>query len=61
MIDWEQRRFEIAKEVYPLMVKTRYETYLRTTVWCGENDELARNTIELADALIAELKKKKDE
>ena len=48
-IDWENRRFEIAKELY-----VRYVDYSRT-----ESAELdAKECVECADFLINELKKK---
>lgn len=50
-IDWEQRRYEIAKDLYPIA--------------CHDMNPLeskeapAKAAVELADILIAELKKKK--
>ena len=48
-IDWEQRRYEIAKELLKIDYKTGY------------NYEAARRSIAGADALIAELKKRNAE
>lgn len=47
-IDWEQRRYEIAKEVF-LCFKNSLNP-------CKEN---AKRAVEIADLLIAELKKEK--
>lgn len=47
-IDWEQRRYEIAKEVF-LNLKNSLNPY----------KEDAKNAVEIADMLIAELKKEK--
>ena len=47
-VDWEQRRYEIAKEVF-LSLKNSLNPY----------KEDAKNAVEIADLLIAELKKEK--
>ena len=44
-IDWEQRRYEIAREL------------MKTSFGNERNDKLARWSVEGADALIAELRK----
>ncbi len=48
-IDWEQRRYEIAKEYYCGRFGSTVTTF----------NEDARRAVECADILIAELKKKK--
>ena len=53
-IDWEQRRFEIAKEILSYSApKYWHDIYLTGA------DKAASLAIEYADALIAELKRKK--
>lgn len=49
-INWEQRRYEIAKEIYP-----RVLDYTRADQMAAS----AKTTVFLADMLIAELKKDK--
>lgn len=50
-IDWEQRRYEIAKDIYPIACHD---------INPSESKEApAKAAVELADILIAELKKKK--
>lgn len=53
-IDWEQRRYEIAKAVMQGRLSNQYGDVL-----VGERDfaRVAANAVEFADALIAELKK----
>ena len=48
-IDWEQRRYEIAKEIYPTIYKEAYDTY--------NIEEIASFAVRHADTLIEELKK----
>ena len=49
-VDWEQRRYEIAKEIYPRVLDfTRAD----------QMTAAAKTTVFLADVLIAELKKEK--
>lgn len=48
-IDWEQRRYEIAKEIFFHKMKTSLNNI---------KDD-AKNAVELADLLISELKKEK--
>lgn len=50
-IDWEQRRYEIAKEVLPLIIGDTVIDYLDVV-------EVAKGAVRLSDALIEELKKK---
>ena len=45
-INWEQRRYEIAKEMFPI-IRNDYPTSLRA----------ASEAVRIADALIAELEK----
>ena len=56
-IDWEQRRYEIAKTVLPKMLDwlTASGTISQDAI---EDNRAARNAVFFADALIAELKKK---
>lgn len=56
-IDWEQRRYEIAKEVYPTMLQWLVGKDGTFTQQSIENNQAARNAIYFADALIEELKK----
>lgn len=49
-IDWEQRRYEIAKEVLPLIIGDTVIDYLDVV-------EVAKAAVRLSDALIEELKK----
>lgn len=55
-IDWEQRRYEIAKTVFPKMLDwlTASGTISQDAI---EDNRAARNAVFFADALIAELKK----
>lgn len=48
-VDWEQRRYEIAKDIYPIACHD-----MNTS---GFKDAPAKAAVELADLLIAELKK----
>lgn len=50
-IDWEQRRYEIAKEVLPLIIGDTVIDYLDVV-------EVAKGAVRLSDELIEELKKK---
>lgn len=50
-IDWEHRRYEIAKEVLPLIIGDTVIDYLDVT-------EVVKGAVRLSDALIEELKKK---
>lgn len=56
-IDWEQRRYEIAKEMMPVAYKESRNILLRGGS-VGYND-IAEAAVELADMLIAELQKEK--
>lgn len=49
-IDWEQRRYEIAKEVYPTMLQWLDKGTTTET-------QVVKNTIKFTDLLIQELKK----
>ena len=49
-VDWEQRRYEIAKEIYPLELDFTRADQMTAS---------AKTTVFLADVLIAELKKEK--
>ena len=51
-VDWEQRRYEIAKDVYCIMVGHNSDRL--------SHHQKAENAVLWADALIEELKKKKD-
>lgn len=50
-IDWEQRRYEIAKDLYPIACHDMNPS--------ESKEAPAKAAVELADILIAELKKKK--
>lgn len=54
-IDWEERRYQIAKELFTKMLFAPKENHSLT----AEAD--AEASVELADILIAELKKRKEE
>ena len=49
-IDWEQRRYVIAKEIYPTIL----EWYATGT--CSSEDSVIRSTLKFTDKLIKELK-----
>lgn len=51
-IDWEQRRYEIAKEMIAAFLSNSC-----SNVYVGNPDEQAKCAVMYADALIAELKK----
>lgn len=58
-VNWEQRRYEIAKEMMPAIYQESRNVLLR-----GGNiefNEIAEAAVEFADSLIAELKKGSDE
>ncbi len=48
-VDWEQRRYEIAKDIYPIVCHDMNPS--------ADKETPAKTAIELADLLIAELKK----
>lgn len=48
-VDWEQRRYEIAKDIYPIACHDMNPS--------ESKDAPAKAAVELADILIAELKK----
>ena len=50
-IDWEQRRYEIAKTIYPIAAHDMNPT--------ADKEAPAKAAVELADLLIAELQKEK--
>lgn len=52
-INWEQRRYEIAKEVYPIVCHDMNPS--------ADKVEPAKTAVELADLLIAELNKESKE
>lgn len=55
--DWEQRRYEIAKEMMPVAYQESRNILLRGgTV---DHNDIAQAAVEFADMLIAELQKKK--
>ena len=51
-IDWEQRRYEIAKDMIAAFLSNSC-----SNVYLGNHDEQAKYAVTFADALIAELKK----
>lgn len=56
-IDWEQRRYEIAKEMMPVAYQESRNILLRGGD--VDNHDIVAAAIEYADMLIAELKKEK--
>ena len=59
-IDWEQRRYEIAKDVSAAMLSAITEGAIRKGAMLNPNySHLAEISIGMADALIAELKETK--
>lgn len=56
-IDWEQRRYEIAKEMMPVAYKESRNILLRGG--CVDNNDIAEAAVEFADMLIVELQKKR--
>ena len=56
-IDWEQRRYEIAKEMMPVAYQESRNVLLRGGEVC--NNDIVEAAVEYADMLIAELQKKK--
>lgn len=55
VIDWEQRRYEIAKGIFGIIFKVSYDTDDFT-----ERECIAETTVRYADALIKGLKKGQD-
>lgn len=51
-IDWEQRRYEIAREIHAQYAQAQWYT--------GSEENSAKDSVRWADALIAELKKEKE-
>lgn len=60
-IDWEQRRYEIAKEVLPFIMKDKYYNKFTDRYVNYTKEEVAKIAITYSDALIEELKKTNDE
>lgn len=58
-IDWEQRRYEIAKECLPCVYQMALEIAKRTGT-IEKPQRIAAVTVDLADLLIDELKKDKE-
>ena len=56
-IDWEQRRYEIAKEVYPTMLQWLIGKDNTIAQQAIKENRAARNAVHFADQLIKELKK----
>lgn len=52
-IDWEQRRYEIAKEALPVMAVQKW-----SNGYLGSEEQCAKWAVSYADALIVELQKK---
>ena len=53
-IDWEQRRYELAKA----SIYTSYKIQTSYTGYCGE-DDISESAIRIADEIIEKLKEKK--
>ena len=58
-IDWEQRRYEIAKECLPTVYQTALEIAKKTGV-IEEPKDIVAVAVDLADLLIENLKKDKE-
>lgn len=58
-IDWEQRRYEIAKECLPTVYQTTLEIAKKTGV-IEEPKNIVAVAVDLADVLIENLKKDKE-
>lgn len=56
-IDWEQRRYEIAKEVMPVIYEQCVEVF--KSGQSAKCDDVAKGAVKFADLLIEELKKGK--
>lgn len=56
-IDWEQRRYEIAKEFSPMAFRKEYDMSMSRIDYGLDNRNVAQRAVNYADALIAELKK----
>lgn len=61
-IDWEQRRYEIAKELYANKCLDVVAEYVAMSMYVTDVEQLeARLAVQWADALIAELKRTDEE
>lgn len=58
-IDWEQRRYEIAKECLPIVYKIAFEIAKKAGV-VEKPKNIVAVAVDLADVLISELQKEKD-
>ena len=58
-IDWEQRRYEIAKECLPTVYQTALEIAKKTGI-IDEPKDIVAVAVDLADVLIENLKKDKE-
>lgn len=58
-IDWEQRRYEIAKECLPMVYQTVLEIAKKTGI-IEEPKDIVAVAVDLADVLIENLKKDKE-
>ena len=56
-VDWEQRRYEIAKSVLPSVVSKWVKNY---TAFVYHKADAIKDTMEFADMLIEKLKEKKE-
>ena len=54
-IDWEKRRYEIAKEILPHLVNENKTLAIQHGIYCSKK-EIASIAVEYADLLIQELK-----
>ena len=55
--NWEQRRYEIAKEMMPVLYQEVRKILLRGSI--ADDNDIAEAAVEFADMLIAELQKKR--
>lgn len=60
-IDWEQRRYEIAKEMLPVLFKKWLSIVPTKRIYEKPYSSVTKNAVSWADLLIEELKKKKKE
>jgi len=57
-IDWEQRRFEVAKDVLPSILSKKY---MKDNGYIYDNESAVKESVKIADLLINELRNKKTE
>ena len=60
-IDWEQRRYEIVKDLYCNSADNTQSNFFKEKIVVDAERQCIRNIIQCADILIEELKKKSNE